>query len=68
MTTSWLGKWIGEAVNGRSAKERTVRCPKCDGKGEYQDYRNYARTGAPYTHTCGKCHGTGWATEWYWDT
>jgi DnaJ-class molecular chaperone len=67
MTTSPVGKWFWESMRGKSPNERQIRCPKCDGKGEYQNYTTYARTGASYTARCGKCKGTGWATEWYWD-
>jgi DnaJ-class molecular chaperone len=66
MTTSRIAKWIRESFNG-PAKERQVKCPNCDGKGKYMSYRNYNQTGSAYTAICGKCDGTGWATEWYWD-
>jgi DnaJ-class molecular chaperone len=66
MTTSRIARLIGESFNG-PAKERQIECPKCGGKGQYVSYASFNRTGGTVTCFCGKCNGTGWATEWYWD-
>jgi DnaJ-class molecular chaperone len=66
MTTSRIARWFGESFNGR-AKERQIECPTCGGKGEYDSYTSYNRTGGTIRVFCRKCNGTGRATEWYWD-
>jgi DnaJ-class molecular chaperone len=65
--TTGIGKWFWESMSGKSARERTITCPKCNGKGEYENYASYIRTGHSFTSPCGKCRQTGRVTEYYWD-
>jgi len=67
MTFYTFGPTIGDlpepiVYTWTAAKYQAVRCPVCEGSGQYMDYGGFGKTtnAAPAARACHGCSGKGW--------